>query len=141
MIFVRAQEDIEAAFGKFGSINSIWIARKPPGFGFIEFADARDAEDACKDMDGQELDKERVTNAGTKIKVQISNGGGRGGGGGGGGGYRGGGYAIWTQSCLLCTLTVLLCQVAAMMTVAGTATMTAAATMTAVCVHTLVTSM
>ena len=79
---------MQAKFEKYGTIRSIWIARKPPGFGFMEFEDARDAEDACKEMDGQDLSADGITEAGRQIKVQISNGGG---GGGGGGGYRGGG--------------------------------------------------
>ena len=31
---------------------SVWVARKPPGFAFIDFDDKRDAEDALRDIDG-----------------------------------------------------------------------------------------
>ena len=32
--------------------RSVWVARKPPGFAFIDFDDKRDAEDALRDIDG-----------------------------------------------------------------------------------------
>ena len=58
----------------------------------MEFEDPRDADDAVRECDGQEMDQERITEPGKRIKVQISTGGrGGGGGGGGGGGYGGGG--------------------------------------------------
>ena len=79
---------MEDSFRKFGMVRSVWIARKPPGFGFVEFDDPRDADDACKELDGKEMDQERITDPGNRIRVQLSNGGK--GGGGGGGGSRGG---------------------------------------------------
>ena len=45
--------DLEEAFTKFGRINKVWIARTPPGFGFVEYEDERDAEDAIKEMDNK----------------------------------------------------------------------------------------
>ncbi|KAL4428587.1 hypothetical protein ABPG77_008899 [Micractinium sp. CCAP 211/92] len=43
--------DVEDTFAKFGRLRSCWVARKPPGFGFVEFEDRRDAEDAVKALD------------------------------------------------------------------------------------------
>lgn len=32
--------------------DSVWVARKPPGFAFIEFEDRRDADDAIRALNG-----------------------------------------------------------------------------------------
>nr|CAD2185504.1 unnamed protein product [Meloidogyne enterolobii] len=85
-------EELDDAFHKFGRIRKIWVARRPPGFAFVEFDDHRDAEDAVRSMDGTRI-------CGVKARVELSvsasgrpSGGGRGGfRGGGGGGYGGGG--------------------------------------------------
>lgn len=52
--------DLEHEFSRFGRIKSMWIARSPPGFAFIEYEDLRDAEDAVRDMDGREILGRRV---------------------------------------------------------------------------------
>merc|ERR1719352_2118732 len=74
--------DLRDFFRDFGQINDAWVARKPPGFGFVWFDDERDARDACRDLDGRDILHNRV-------RVEISSNARRGGGGGGGGG---GGY-------------------------------------------------
>jgi RNA recognition motif-containing protein len=43
---------LDDAFHKFGRIRKIWVARRPPGFAFVEFDDPRDAEDAVRALDG-----------------------------------------------------------------------------------------
>ncbi|KAI1700535.1 RNA recognition motif domain-containing protein [Ditylenchus destructor] len=48
-------QELEDAFHRFGRIRKVWVARRPPGFVFIEFEDARDAEDAVKGMDGNRI--------------------------------------------------------------------------------------
>lgn len=30
----------------------MWVARKPPGFAFVDFDDRRDAQDAIRELDG-----------------------------------------------------------------------------------------
>uniref|UniRef100_A0A914P5B8 RRM domain-containing protein n=1 Tax=Panagrolaimus davidi TaxID=227884 RepID=A0A914P5B8_9BILA len=81
-------EELDDIFRRYGKIRNIWIARRPGGFGFVEFEDALDAEDAVKALDGTKV-------AGSRIKVELSrrknnNRNSRGGGGRGGGGRDGG---------------------------------------------------
>ena len=75
-----SRTELEREFEYFGRLRDVWVARNPPGFGFIVFEDARDAEDAVKDMDGKRV-------CGTRIRVEFARGPSR---GGGRGGARGG---------------------------------------------------
>ncbi|EKX45851.1 hypothetical protein GUITHDRAFT_108300 [Guillardia theta CCMP2712] len=59
--------DLQDFFRKYGQINDAWVARKPPGFGFVWFDDDRDARDACQDLDGTDL-------MGNRVRVEISTG-------------------------------------------------------------------
>ena len=45
------EKDLERAFNYYGPLQSVWVARNPPGFAFIEFEDTRDADDAVKGLD------------------------------------------------------------------------------------------
>ena len=38
------KEDVEDLFRPFGKLEDVWIARKPSGFGFVQFEDPKDAE-------------------------------------------------------------------------------------------------
>ncbi|KAL1377351.1 hypothetical protein pipiens_001546 [Culex pipiens pipiens] len=62
-----SKHEIESAFGKYGPLRNVWVARNPPGFAFVEFEDKRDAEDACRSLDGQRC-------CGTRIRVEMSSG-------------------------------------------------------------------
>jgi len=81
--------DLEDAFGKFGNVKNVWVAKNPPGFAFVEFDDSRDAEDSVRGLDGTRV-------CGVRVRVEMSSGGkgggrndrGSGGRGGGGSGYR-----------------------------------------------------
>jgi len=44
------------------------VARKPPGFAFVEMEDKRDAEDAVSELDGTRM-------CGNRVKVELSRGG------------------------------------------------------------------
>merc|ERR1712029_343623 len=73
--------DLEDAFSRYGRVKAVWVARRPPGFGFVEMEDPRDAEDAVRSLDGTRI-------AGSRVRVEMSNGksrerGGRSRGGGG----------------------------------------------------------
>merc|ERR1712157_603445 len=59
--------EVEKEFSYYGKLQSVWIARRPPGFAYVEFEDSRDARDAVKDLDGR-------TCFGRRIKVEISHG-------------------------------------------------------------------
>ncbi|KAG0490169.1 hypothetical protein HPP92_007032 [Vanilla planifolia] len=47
------ERDLEDEFRVYGVIRSIWVARRPPGYAFIDFDDHRDAQDAIRGMDGK----------------------------------------------------------------------------------------
>lgn len=44
------RRELEDAFGRYGPLRNVWVARNPPGFAFVEFEDARDAEDASREL-------------------------------------------------------------------------------------------
>jgi len=59
--------DLEDAFTKYGPVKNVWVARRPPGFAFVAMEDSRDAEDAVRGLDGTRI-------AGSRVKVEVSNG-------------------------------------------------------------------
>jgi len=54
------RREIDDAFSKYGDVNNIWIAMKPPGFAFVLMEDTRDAEDAVRGLDGTRICGRRV---------------------------------------------------------------------------------
>ncbi|KAL9261537.1 Serine/arginine-rich-splicing factor SR34-like protein [Drosera capensis] len=87
------EREVEDLFYKYGNVVHIdlKIPPRPPGYAFVEFEEARDAEDAIRGRDGYDFD-------GHRLRVELAHGGrghssndrygSRGGGGGGGGGGR-----------------------------------------------------
>ncbi|KAJ8439525.1 hypothetical protein Cgig2_007042 [Carnegiea gigantea] len=45
------ERDLEDEFRVYGVLRSVWVARRPPGYAFIEFDDRRDALDAIRALD------------------------------------------------------------------------------------------
>ncbi|KAI7755552.1 hypothetical protein M8C21_014093, partial [Ambrosia artemisiifolia] len=45
------ERDIEDEFRTFGVIRSVWVARRLPGYGFVDFDDSNDAQDAIRELD------------------------------------------------------------------------------------------
>ncbi|GJZ83979.1 serine/arginine-rich splicing factor SR34-like protein isoform X2 [Tanacetum coccineum] len=62
--------EVEDLFYKYGPIVHIElkVPRNPPGFAFVEFEDARDADDAIRGRDGYDFD-------GHRLRVELAHGG------------------------------------------------------------------
>jgi len=67
-----SERDLEKVFREFGSIRSVWVARNPPGFAFIEFEDERDAADAVRELDGTSVTVLQSTLPGLRMTSLIS---------------------------------------------------------------------
>jgi RNA recognition motif-containing protein len=88
-------EGLRRAFEKFGEVLEAKVIKdretdRSRGFGFVSFANPKDAMDAMAAMDGQELDG-RTIKVNEAQERERTGGGPRGGGFGGGGERRGGG--------------------------------------------------
>jgi len=62
-----SKQDVENVLTKYGKLKNVWVARKPPGFAFIEFEDPRDADDAVRALDGTRI-------CGSRVRVEKSHG-------------------------------------------------------------------
>ncbi|EOY00389.1 PREDICTED: serine/arginine-rich splicing factor RSZ21 isoform X1 [Theobroma cacao] len=79
------ERDLEDEFRIFGVLRSVWVARRPPGYAFVEFDDRRDAIDAIRELDGK---------SGWRVELSHNSKG-----GGGRGGRRGGGEDLKCYEC------------------------------------------
>ncbi|XP_047336395.1 serine/arginine-rich splicing factor RSZ21-like [Impatiens glandulifera] len=83
------ETELEDEFRIYGVLKSVWVARRPPGYAFIEFDNRKDALDAISSLDGK-----------NEWRVELSHNSKDGGGGGGRGGRgRGGGDALKCYQC------------------------------------------
>lgn len=55
---------IKVIFNESCPLAQVWVARNPPGFAFVWFADDRDATDAVREIDGRSI-------AGREWRVEI----------------------------------------------------------------------
>ncbi|GFO29461.1 serine/arginine-rich splicing factor 1 [Plakobranchus ocellatus] len=62
-----AKQELEEKFSKYGTLRNVWVARKPPGFAFVEFEESSDAEDAVRGIDGTKIN-------GRYVRVEMSSG-------------------------------------------------------------------
>ncbi|KAL3531464.1 hypothetical protein ACH5RR_010786 [Cinchona calisaya] len=64
------EREVEDLFYKYGSIAHVdlKIPPRPPGYAFVEFEEARDAEDAIRGRDGYDFD-------GHRLRVELAHGG------------------------------------------------------------------
>lgn len=85
-----SEREIEDEFRTFGVIRSVWVARRPPGYAFVDFDDKRDAQDAIRELDGKN---------GWRVEMSHNS---RGSGGGDSRGGRGGGRGRSGGSDLKC---------------------------------------
>ncbi len=60
-----AKENLSHELSKFGKVANVWIARNPPGFAFVEFDKATDADKALRALDG-------VTLCDSRLKVEFA---------------------------------------------------------------------
>ena len=56
--------ELERAFGYYGPLWNVWVARKPLGFAFVEFEDPQDAADTVRELDGRTL-------CGCQVRVEL----------------------------------------------------------------------
>jgi len=54
------RDAVEQEFKVYGPVQNVWIAKNPPGFGFVEMDNERDAAAALKGMDGREFNGQRM---------------------------------------------------------------------------------
>ncbi|XP_071736459.1 serine/arginine-rich splicing factor RSZ22A-like [Rutidosis leptorrhynchoides] len=88
-----SERELEDEFSVYGVLRNVWVARRPPGYAFVEFDDRRDALDAIRALDGKN---------GWRVELSHNSkgdGGGRGRIGGGGGRGRGGGDDLKCYEC------------------------------------------
>jgi RNA recognition motif-containing protein len=55
------QPEMEAEVRPFGNATSVWVARQPAGFAFIEFSTVQEAQACVASLDGVRIGQQNVT--------------------------------------------------------------------------------
>jgi RNA recognition motif-containing protein len=96
LAYAVTDQDLKDLFSQSGTVESVAVisdkfSGQSKGFGFVEMADAAEADAAIKSLDGSELKGRNIKVNEAKPREGGGGGGPRGGGGGGRGGERSGG--------------------------------------------------
>ena len=67
-IFRCDEADLNDFFSQWGNITKVWVARQPPGFGYVTFQNEEDAERALREGQGKSIRDEA-------LKIEIARGG------------------------------------------------------------------
>merc|ERR1711990_397555 len=67
------ESDLEEEFEEYGSIKSIFVARNPPGFAYVEFYKKRDVDAKGSRLNWPEVDAERKKGRGASVPKHIEN--------------------------------------------------------------------
>lgn len=57
-------EDLRRIFSRYGSVQDVWVAHKPPGFAFVFYKTVREAREAVKGADGRLV-------CGVRVRVRM----------------------------------------------------------------------
>ncbi|CAM4844618.1 unnamed protein product, partial [Rotaria magnacalcarata] len=55
-----SRKEVERVFGKYGTVNEVWVATNPPCFAFVNFKHRSDADKAIREVDGKIIGSTRV---------------------------------------------------------------------------------
>ena len=55
------KRELESFFDKYGALENVWVARHPPGFAFVTFRNAEDAERAINEAHKTELSGKTIS--------------------------------------------------------------------------------
>jgi arginine/serine-rich splicing factor 7 len=61
------ERELDELFRPYGQLRSVWVARNPPGFAFIEYVNTRDADRAVRELDATLI-------GGVRVRVEHSSG-------------------------------------------------------------------